>query len=474
MLLIDDAGWHGARLPELRGDIYENLKGFLGNVNPNGDSLIGQTMAISAESDLTIIEAIGWTFAGHFISMGEGIQLDGFGEEFNLPRFGLTLSSAYVLCLLEPGEDVTAGKTFLIEGIEGDWLIPAEVAATPPVMNGLILAINDDEIVSGNTYTMFIAGRPYATQYVDGDTSDSIIERLFTLISTQETSLTTFSTSHGLMLYVADGRSTTQFTYSDSVFTLVRTSMPAIAYYQSETVFPGVQFGYDTNDDSVLILANGVTGFVIETDEAYRLRLLARAASGRVIVSASRPGIANAIRAVAGVTFASVVVNRSMETDENGIPGKSIQCFVAGGDDVAVAQAIYDAAAAECGFYGDISATATDSDGITTETVYFSRQAFQLVYVSVSGDTWDAESTGQPDDYEPIALSTVVAYFAQLEPGNDVFATRIKAALITAFPTMTDVTVFVDTVSPPAGATVAINNGVVAVIDDDSVDIQDS
>lgn len=451
--------------------MYEDLKAPLGEINPGGDSLIGQTIAIHAETDLTIIEAIGWTFAGHFISMGEGVQLDGFGEEFNLPRFGLTLSAAYVLCLLEPGEERAAGSTFTVNGIDGDWSITSVVAETSSTMNGLILSVEESQIVEGNAFTVFVSGRPYNTQYVDGDTSDTIIERLFTLIASQETSLSTFTTNYGLMLYVADGRSTTQITYSDIVFSLVRTSMPAIAYYQSETIFPSVQFGYDTNDDTVLILANGIQGFTIEDDEAYRARLMARAASGRVIVSASRPGIGNAIRAVPGVTFASVEVNRTLVTDANGIPGKSIQCFVAGGDDTAVAQAIYDAAAGECGFYGDISATATDSDGTTTETVFFSRQAFQLIYVAVSGDTWDAESTGKPDDFDPIAISTVVAYFAQLQPGGDIFARRIEAALLTAFPTMTDVTVLVDTVTPPALTMVSINNGVVGVIDNDSVTV---
>lgn len=82
MELINDGGWHGARLPELRGDIYQKLRDLLGDINPDGDSLIGQVMAVVAENDLNIVEAIGWTFAGFFISSGEGIQLDGIGEGF--------------------------------------------------------------------------------------------------------------------------------------------------------------------------------------------------------------------------------------------------------------------------------------------------------------------------------------------------------------------------------------------------------
>jgi fructoselysine-6-P-deglycase FrlB-like protein len=94
------------------------------------------------------------------------------------------------------------------------------------------------------------------------------------------------------------------------------------------------------------------------------------------------------------VSHVTVNTNRGIETDADGLPGKSVQVFVAGGDSDAIAQAIYDAAAAECGFYGNTSGTATD--GTTTETVYFTRQSFQLVYVSVSGDTWDTETTGKP------------------------------------------------------------------------------
>lgn len=242
--------------------------------------------------------------------------------------------------------------------------------------------------------------------------------------------------------------------------------MPATTWYDSDTEFPDVRFGYVATDD-ILILANGSKGFEIEDDEQYRERLFEAAEAGRKNASASRPGIKNAVLAVAGVSYVTVNTNRGIETDADGLPGKSVQVFVAGGDSDAIAQAIYDAAAAECGFYGNTSGTATD--GTTTETVYFTRQSFQLVYVSVSGDTWDAETTGKPDDYESVAKSVITGYFSQLEMGRDVFAGQISARLITAFPTMTDVTVTVGTSESPTGKTVPISSGVVAVTDSTSV-----
>lgn len=468
MELVNDSGWIGARLPEIRGDKYEKLKGALGEINPDGDSLVGQTIAITAEDDLNIIEAIGWVFAGFFISMGEDSQLDGMGERFNLPRYGLTRSSAYVVYLLQPGQTVSAGSTFTISGSSGDWSPVSDVKENGKIAAGIVLSVKQAAITTGNTFTISIAGKPYSTQYQTGDTSDAILSRLYGVITAAESSLTTYNTAHGKMLYAADGRSLVQFAYADDVFQTARAGIPATAFYQSDTEFPQALFGYAATDD-ILVLANGLKGFLIELDEDYRIRLQAAAAAGRVSVSAARPGIRNAVLAVSGVTFASVEVNRGIDTNAEGIPGKSIQVFAAGGEVDAIAQAIYEAAAGECGFYGDVSGTATD--GAVTETVYFSRQSFQLVYVAVSGDVWDPETTGRPADYESVAKNTVIAFVAQLGVSKDVFSGQIYARLLTAFPTLTDVTVKVGTAANPTGSHVPVGSGIVAVTDNTSVTV---
>lgn len=59
--------------------------------------------------------------------MAEGAQLDGLGERFNLPRYGLTRSLAYVLYLLQPGQVISAGDGFTISGSAGEWAINHEV-----------------------------------------------------------------------------------------------------------------------------------------------------------------------------------------------------------------------------------------------------------------------------------------------------------------------------------------------------------
>ncbi|EJX8471016.1 baseplate protein, partial [Salmonella enterica] len=65
----------------------------------------------------------------------------------------------------------------------------------------------------------------------------------------------------------------------------------------------------------------------------------------------------------------------------------------------------------------------------------------------------------------------ITAYFAQLTPGKDVFAGQIYARLLSAFSTLTDVTVKIGITSPPADKHVSVGSGIIAVTDSTSVTV---
>ncbi|MGK0743590.1 baseplate J/gp47 family protein [Yokenella regensburgei] len=467
--LVSDNGWRGARLPEIRGEIYASLRALLGNISSDGDSVIGQVIAVSSEDDLQVIEAMGWIFGGFFISQGEGAQLDGAGEWLNVTRYGMTQSSARVVYLLKPGGVVNAGDSFEVSGIDGEWLVSATTSADPNASTGLILAVKDSALVDGNTFVISVNGAEYTTQFEPGDTSATVIARLNGLVIAGDSAMTTMQTAYGEMLFVADGVSVARFTYAPDVYNVQRAGMPVVAWYDSETVFPVVDYG-DVVSDDILVLSNGSQGFLIESDESYRARLKAAAAARKSSIGASRPGIKASVMAVEGVSFCSVNTNRKIDADENGLPGKSVQVFVAGGGDDAVAQAIYDAVAGEAGTFGGSYGTATDGD--TTETMYFTRQAYQSVYVAVSGDTWDKETTGKPVDYVAVVRSVVEDYFTSLIVGRDVFARQIESSLMVALPTLTDITVSVGITANPTARSVAIADGAIAVTNDSFITVE--
>ncbi|TNV23047.1 baseplate protein [Buttiauxella sp. B2] len=469
MELVSDNGWRGARLPEIRGQIYASLRALLGNISSDGDAVIGQIIAVSSEDDLQIIEAMGWIFGGFYLSQAEGAQLDGAGEWFNVTRYGMTQSSARVVYLLKPDGVVTAGDSFKVSGIDGDWLVSTTESADPNSCTGLVLSVKGSALVDGNTFVISVNGTEYTTQFEAGDTSDTVIARLYGLAIAGDSAMTTMQTAYGEMLFVADGVSLARFSFTADVYDVVRAGMPVVAWYDSETDFPVVGYG-DVVSDDVLVLANGSQGFLIEDDERYRARLKAAAAARKSSIGASRPGIKASVQAVEGVSFCDVNVNRGIETDVNGLPGKTVQVFVAGGADDDVAQAIYSAVAGEAGTFGGSYGTATDGD--TTETMYFTRQAYQSVYVAVSGDAWDAETTGKPVDYFSVARSVIEDYFTSLIVGRDVYARQLESNLIVALPTLTDITVSVGVSANPSGRSVAIADGAIAVTNDTFITIE--
>lgn len=457
------------RLPEIRAEMYTRLAGLLGTISGAGDSVIGQIIAVCSEEDLQVIEAMGWLYGGFFISQGEGMQLDGAGEWFNLPRRGLEQSAAYVVYLLDEDEIISAGDAIQISGIDGDWLASDSTKANPNRCNGLVLSVNEDALTPGNVFVLSVNSVDYSTTYENNDTSDTVLDRLYGLVIADNAAVTTMRTEYGEMLYLADGQSVAVFSFADDVFDVIKTGMPGTVFYDSDSVFPVVSYG-DIISDDVLVLASGSQGYLIESDELYRARLQAESASRKKISSASRPGIADAVLAVDDVTYCSVNTNRTLQTDENGLPGKSVHVFVAGGSDDDVAQAIWGACAGECGTYGTSHGTATQGD--VRETMYFSRQAYQSIFVSVSGAVWDDETTGQPDDYYSVVRTLIADYFAALQPGRDVYAKQIESTLIVSLGTLTDITVYVGVAANPTGTKISIGEGVIAVTTGEQIEIE--
>lgn len=84
-------------------------------------------------------------------------------------------------------------------------------------------------------------------------------------------------------------------------------------------------------------------------------------------VSLSSQGYAASLKAaldnINGITFSRVNENYTDTTDGDGVPSHSIWVIVQGGNNQAVAQAIYQKRNAGCGMFGSVSVTLTQADG---------------------------------------------------------------------------------------------------------------
>ena len=201
--------------------------------------------------------------------------------------------------------------------------------------------------------------------------------------------------------------------------------------------FTAVETGYQTCEigelDEIAVEVGGwsaVYNYVagdpgedLESDESLRVR---RAAAAKVRKSrATDPAIEAALLDVRGVSSAIVKSNRGFATDSDGIPGKSFNSLVIGGNDNDIAQCIYENQPAGIQSYGNTSVNITDSHGIEQQ-ISFSRPTVVYLWVKVTYSLYDEEAFPGQD-----AVKTALVEWAEREYtlGKDVISTRINQGL---------------------------------------------
>lgn len=168
-------------------------------------------------------------------------------------------------------------------------------------------------------------------------------------------------------------------------------------------------------------------GSLEETDEELRARQQRSTAetSYRQIES-----IYAAIMNLPDVTFARVYQNRTLETDERGLPGKSLAAVVEGGDDRSIAETIFKREPVGLLTVGGVATSILDSQGVAN-TISFQRPIGIPVFVSVSVRITDRARL--PDSAAADIAAAIVDYSRYggvgnsdgFPPGADIIRTRL-------------------------------------------------
>lgn len=164
-----------------------------------------------------------------------------------------------------------------------------------------------------------------------------------------------------------------------------------------------------------------------ETDKELRLRQqksTSNTSYGQI--DAIRAAVAN----VNGVEFCRAYQNSGLETDENGIPPKSIAVVVVGGYDEEIANVIFNKSPVGIGFYGSTNVNIFDEQNVST-SVRFSRPIEVPIYVELSIKITDTSTF--PVDYEQQIRENIINYVTTgdenrdgiIQPGQDIIRTRL-------------------------------------------------
>jgi uncharacterized phage protein gp47/JayE len=187
---------------------------------------------------------------------------------------------------------------------------------------------------------------------------------------------------------------------------------------------------------------DAVVGRDLETDADFRIR---RIELLRVTGAGSMEAIRARVREVDDVIQAFIFENVTMLTDLNGLPPKSFEVVVAGGDDQDIADVIWEAKPAGIETFGSTTMSVMDSMGFL-HNISFSRPTDVPIWIDLTVVKNPVTFPADGEDQIKLALKS---YGDALQIGDDVYALQFRCVPLSVAGVL-DVTVFkIDTVNPP-------------------------
>jgi uncharacterized phage protein gp47/JayE len=167
-------------------------------------------------------------------------------------------------------------------------------------------------------------------------------------------------------------------------------------------------------------LTDATEGVDIESNEDLRIRREVELATpGSSPIDALRAELA----ALDDVTAVTVFMNTTDATDADGVPPHSVECLVRGGTNQDIFDQLLRSVAAGFATSGDVTGTATDSEG-NVHAVAFSRPEEIEVYVVITGEVVEGE---YPEDGEEQVQDAIVEYGDAQRTGKNAVASAIGA-----------------------------------------------
>ena len=162
---------------------------------------------------------------------------------------------------------------------------------------------------------------------------------------------------------------------------------------------------------SVTNAAAAVAGRNVETDaEAHERRSASVSNNGRGMMET----IIGHLRQLPGVKKARVYENDAGSTDANGVPSHSLCAVVLGGENDAIAKAVFAKKSPGCGTYGNTTVTVQDIFE-NSYSIKFSRPSTARIYVQMTIKTFD----GYTDETANIIKKNIQEYIDSIQIGTD-------------------------------------------------------
>lgn len=280
---------------------------------------------------------------------------------------------------------------------------------------------------AGTKYYIVINSQEFSYTASGGDTFLQVMDAISLAISND---VKYSSTNQAGLLYVANEA-------FNNVSVILHPDF-SISEYSAMVRFRGQEVGdanYPANTITTLVtsLPNVVSinnpenfdqGRLEESDEELRNRFLGTSgAIGRATVDSIIKGVS----LVEGVDDVSLINNVEDVVSPDGLPPKSFEVIVQGGEDQDIADTILAYAPAGIESYGTINTSAVDSKG-TSHPIAFTRPANVYIFVRVEYEKYEEFNTF-PTDGEDQIKQAIVGFGESYQPNQDVIPSSLQVPI---------------------------------------------
>jgi len=375
---LTPAGFELIRLPEIRAAIETALVQSFGDIDTRAESIFGQLIGISAETDALLWQLAEDVYLSQYPDSASGVSLDHVCALTGVVRQPARPTQVTATVFGQPNTVLSAGRE--AENRRTGDVYRSTVTAGIVAADAIHAALELGVVAAGD-YTVTIQGTAYTFTATGANTEQQIL-----------TGISTALTAAPVSRVVSTGR-----------LTLTSTAGMAISVSANiEIAELGVPIPFRAIETGPLVLAAGdlteiktpvagwlrvnnpqpgVQGAARETDAQLRAR---REQSTTITATNTLDAITARLRQTQFVTDVNVNQNNGTVTDAFGTERQHIWAVVEGGDDQAIARILFNATAAGIGYRGDEVVVVVSNETGKSYQVRFDRPTYIDPAIEVS------------------------------------------------------------------------------------------
>lgn len=448
---LTSTGFNARSFTDIREEMFEEMASNLAIELDTSPSQVLSVITNIFSSSVADIEELAQAVADNFnIDKAEGKYLDDLVAYIKMKRLGESYSTGILhVRSVNISSTIPVGSVF--SDTQGNQYSNS-IAASVSNLDATSVVITPNN--SSGIFSVVVDNTTYSVTYQNNTSYSGIVDGLYSeILNTAPTDFTLSKpTSTSLEITLVD---------KSNKFSVVPNANLTVSEVEIPIIVTAEEVGQiDPEIGTINVINNTVAGlqsaynyFTLtvgrekETDEELRVR---HAGSTQIAGTATASAMYAKLSNITGVTQVRVFENKSGTQNLNGLPYKSFECIVQGGDEQTIADTIYTNQPLGVETYGEITTIVQDYSG-NNEAVLWSRPTLRYMNVLVTFDAYDEESF--PDDGIQTIKDTVIAYGDSLTLDEDVIPQRFLGYIYNAVEGIAEMTVEVGTSINPASAT---------------------